>query len=575
MITMQLYNGFRNLIFYRKGKAHASFLHVAIRLIFTILLYPLPVTLFSQNVADSGLIYYQQGISETREYKFTEGREALLKAQLWFYREKDYLNLGKTFIQLGFQTNRLGIFEESIAYFKKADDIAHTENIPELLFYANVAKSLTYLWEYQLTRDTLLLQKGFNKLLHLKASGYSPMGEVQNDYLETWGDYYLKTGKLDSAQYYFEKSLALARQDSNQLSVANCYINKAWIASLQGKERILFANLDSAKNNLGKEKNYLHERRINNLYYYGYKRQGNYSKALSAFEHLTRLKHKELLADRELALTSVTNEYERLIMREELAAHETMLLYHKRLIIIIFSMLLVAILFIILYFRLYRENKRISNKNSILLKEQNHRLKNNLQIISGLLSLQANRIQEDAVRDIIEASQYRVHAIGLIHKQLYEQGGEEVELQQFAHELINQIIVSFGVLNLKKEIKIETINLPAEVVNSLGLILNELITNSCKYAFGKTKEPSLFIKIHVQEDGSISLVYKDNGPGFNIKAAQGKPTFGLTLINIQVAQLEGKSRWKGTDGLFFSLVFRVEKKLSLKDRIKGKKAMVN
>jgi two-component sensor histidine kinase len=283
------------------------------------------------------------------------------------------------------------------------------------------------------------------------------------------------------------------------------------------------------------------------------------------------IKEKELLADRDLALSQLTHRFERAIIEEELHAKESILRYQKWLLLIISGILVLAVIFVIMYFRLYQDNKRISNKNSLLLKEQNHRLKNNLQIISGLLSLQANRLQEDTMRDIIEASQYRVNAIGLIHKQLYEQGIEEVELQQFANELINQIIVSFGILNLNRDINIDIIRLPPDKVNSLGLILNELLTNSCKYAFQKTKEPNLVVKINLQEDGSIMLLYKDNGPGFNIKKAQGKSTFGLTLINIQVAQLEGKSRWKGTGGFTFTLVFRVEKRFSFRARMTGKR----
>ncbi len=567
-------DGFYNKVLYQgdyERSLRGTYMKV---LVFVCLMLLMFGSASSQNQPDSGLIYYENGMRFTRAYRFAEGREALLKAQLWYFRQKNYVGLGNTFIQLGYQSNRLGHFSESYQYFQRAEDLANAEDLPDLAFHANVAKALTCLWEYPLTSDSLLMQKGYATLSSLAKEVPPVKNCVMNDYLETWGDYYLKTGQLDSALYYFDSSLARAKKDSNHLSIANCYINKAWIALIENDMRELFLNLDSTQIILQKEANLLHERRMHNLYYLAYRKNRNYDKALLSYMKTTRLREKEFTADRELALSQLTHQYERMIMEEELKASEAALKYQLRVLIIISVMLVLAIVFMILYFKLYRENKRISNKNSILLKEQNHRLKNNLQIISGLLSLQANRIQEEAVRDIIEASQFRVHTIGLIHKQLYEQGGEEVELQAFAHELISQIIVTFGVLDLKKQIEIDKIHLPAEVVNSLGLILNELLTNSCKYAFQKTKEPTLLIQIKIQDDGSIRLLYKDNGPGFNIKKAQGKSTFGITLINIQVAQLEGKSRWKGTEGLTFSLAFRVEKRLSLKERMRGKKAPV-
>lgn len=210
----------------------------------------------------------------------------------------------------------------------------------------------------------------------------------------------------------------------------------------------------------------------------------------------------------------------------------------------------------IIFFRLYHKNKILSNRNTHLMREQNHRIKNNLQIISGLLSLQANRTYDHASRDVIEASQARVEAMSLIHKKLYTNSLSLIQVDEFIAELTHQVLLAAGARLQKKDLQLSRIKLKADTVTSLGLIVNELLINSCKYAFPIINQPELYLHLETMTDDRIMLTYHDNGPGFNFKKALAKPqSLGLKLIHIQVEQLRGKYEWSCNGNMMFKVIF--------------------
>lgn len=525
---------------------------------------------FSQNQlpVDSGMIYYENGIKLTRSYEFVNAREQLLKAQIWFIRQNRQEMVAKTYIQLGFQTNRIILFDESHEYFARAQKIADQYQLPEVGFYAKTAHVIAWLWDFSYSFDSLNLINSRQALIELKKQNKENIAtHIINDYLEAWGEYYFKTNQPDSASYYFNKSLQIAREDNNYTSISNCYINLAIYYNIQNELDTIPFLLTNALITLKNEPNSLLQRRIYVQWISYYEKLGDDKNAVKYHKLNNTLHRKELIADRDLALSNLSKEYEKEIFEAQLGEKEVQIKYQQFTLIVISCFLALFIIFSIFYFRLYQLNKKVNQKNKYLLKEQNHRLKNNLQIISGLLNLQANRIEEETTRSIIESSQMRVHTIGLIHKQLYENSTEEVQLDSYCNELVIQILISFDIQNLHEDVYFEQIHMPSEIVNSIGLILNELLTNSCKHAFPQTIRPSLHIRLYKIADGSYKLIYKDNGPGFKLNEVNSRYSFGLTLINIMVAQLEGKMKWINTNGLCFEMVFGVEKK-----RIFGEKA---
>ncbi|RYD57594.1 MAG: hypothetical protein EOP56_07390 [Sphingobacteriales bacterium] len=196
-------------------------------------------------------------------------------------------------------------------------------------------------------------------------------------------------------------------------------------------------------------------------------------------------------------------------------------------------------------------------QKEVLLKEIHHRVKNNLQVISSLLHLQSRSLGDSEARAALQESQNRVLSIALVHQKLYQNEGlDAIEFSSFANELFIQIDAVFA----KQEKRVNFINLlpiTSVVVDTavpLGLVLNELITNSFKYAFHDTANPQIVLSLQ-KTDAGYEFEYKDNGPGLppNIDIAKAK-SLGLRLITRLTKQLNGTVRYQYDDGGVFTIV---------------------
>ncbi|MFD2936407.1 sensor histidine kinase [Spirosoma flavum] len=216
----------------------------------------------------------------------------------------------------------------------------------------------------------------------------------------------------------------------------------------------------------------------------------------------------------------------------------------------------------IVFFRLYRKNQCIGATNAELVKEQNHRVKNNLQIVSSLLSLQANRLTDESAKNAVAEGQLRVEAMAILHRQLYD--GDQLAMinpAEFIPELVDMVLQTFGYTHVRLVYDIDAFVLPADSALPVSLILNELTTNACKYAFPDHPDPVFHVSCR-QKKNQIDLLVADNGPGmlpqFPIDARSTSSTsFGMRLIQMQVDQLRGMYTFAKQTGTVFTLTFTV------------------
>ena len=202
-------------------------------------------------------------------------------------------------------------------------------------------------------------------------------------------------------------------------------------------------------------------------------------------------------------------------------------------------------------------------EKEVLLKEIHHRVKNNLMVISSLLDLQAETVQNQTARSAIIEGQTRIRSIALIHQQLYRNADlGAIEFGGFATDLSRQVL---SVLNKPSQVvhthvQIRATLLDIDTAVPLGLILNELLTNSFKYAFTPEKEGHIKISLSPQGPGSYRLIYRDNGPGlpagFDFKRST---SLGLRLIKRLSKQLSGAADYKWDDGSVFTICFQDSK----------------
>ena len=190
----------------------------------------------------------------------------------------------------------------------------------------------------------------------------------------------------------------------------------------------------------------------------------------------------------------------------------------------------------------------------VLLKEVHHRVKNNLQLISSLLSLQSSAC-DDKTKAILDESRNRIKSIALVHEALYEtKDFSNIDAGKYICKLIKSILYTFDSEDISIDLDIGAISLKITSVVSIGLILNELIVNSIKHAFcGNKGNISISMK---KEEGRLILYYSDDGigipSGFDLMALD---TLGLKLVKTLVDQLEGKIKVIGGKGAKFHMVF--------------------
>lgn len=222
--------------------------------------------------------------------------------------------------------------------------------------------------------------------------------------------------------------------------------------------------------------------------------------------------------------------------------------------------IVLLLLFLGTLFYYFRRNKKTSQallvknqENELLLKEIHHRVKNNLQTISSLLSLQSESISDQRALDAVQESKNRVASMALIHQKLYQ--GENlaaIEMRDYFETIGKALKDSFGekAEHISLEVEMPEIELDVDTAIPIGLITNELVTNSLKHAFPHKQNGHIFITLSQEKNGLLTLHIADNGQasgnGSDSKKEKG---FGTLLIQLLTAQLRGtleKSTESGT-----------------------------
>jgi len=199
-------------------------------------------------------------------------------------------------------------------------------------------------------------------------------------------------------------------------------------------------------------------------------------------------------------------------------------------------------------------------EKEVLLKEIHHRVKNNLQIISSLLNLQSEYIQNKQDLEIFRVSQNRIESMALIHEKLYQSKDlAQIEFDEYIRDLVYTLFCSYEVYSFTIDLKInsEKICLSIDTAISCGLIINELILNSLKHAFPPGYSGKICLKFYSDND-KITLIVSDNGIGlpedFDFKNTE---SLGLQLVNALTNQLGGTIEINVNKGVEFKIIFSV------------------
>ncbi len=297
-----------------------------------------------------------------------------------------------------------------------------------------------------------------------------------------------------------------------------------------------------------------------------YEHLGNYPLALSFERKSRQLNDSTLNARSDAKMLELRTLYETEKKEATIAAQAARLSQQRTLQWFGFG---VAALLALLAFNFWRNgiarkkaNALLAAKNAeneLLLKEIHHRVKNNLEVVSSLLALQSAQIDDPNVKDAMQESRNRVQSIGIVHQKLYQRDNlAAIEMRDYFLNLSESVLDSFGAEDrVRIECLMEELELDVDTAVPLGLIVNELLVNTLKYAFPDRRTGQVRIQLAKRSDGTLHLEVADNGVG---KTGQPRGTgFGGQLVSLLTRQLNGSMREELKNGVTVCFDFNLKK----------------
>ena len=386
-------------------------------------------------------------------------------------------------------------------------------------------------------------------------------------YYTNMGISYQRKGEYKAAEQFFLKSLALSKQIQSLpyegIDIANLGTNYLLMDRPDLTLKYTIPGIELAK----KIGDPLTLRQCYSLTSEAYADLKNFEKAYEYHEKVVPLLDSLLSHEKYTALANLEAKYESekkareiALQNEQLTAQEAKLAEAATFRNALIGGALLLIVVIGLIARNARLKSRSLKEKEYLLKEIHHRVKNNLQVISSLLNMQSREADDPGMLDVIKEGQSRVKAMSLIHQKLYQTDNlSEIDFAEYSQQLIDQLSTLYkrDGLELQKTIDAKDIRLDIDTAIPLGLILNELISNSFKYAFNEMEKGELQISLERTSKEDLKLVVSDNGSGLpgNVDLNTVK-SLGLKLVNILTKQLKGSMNFSSENGARFEIQFK-------------------
>jgi PAS domain S-box-containing protein len=204
------------------------------------------------------------------------------------------------------------------------------------------------------------------------------------------------------------------------------------------------------------------------------------------------------------------------------------------------------------------EVKKLLSEKELLLKEVHHRIKNNMGTISGLLYLQKDTVKNEEASNALRDARSRVQSMMVIYDKLYRSDDfRSISANDYLSNLVKEVSSTFaGDLNVGIDLKIEDLILDSDILFPVGIIINELLSNTYKYAFPGRKNGNIRIFFARKSDRLIEIVFHDNGIGLPDDVISGKSAgFGMNLVKLLIKQINGNLQVARNDGTEYIISF--------------------
>lgn len=548
---------------------------------------------FNKSVNDSAVYYYKAGINNCKDcselllakyyLKFGKANRLIGNQAIAL---KNYLKAEKTYARLEDQD---GLFEAKIYLAEFYRYINNMEKSFQLIEEADKIRE-----EYTVDRKTLAFY--YNRRAAIVAQKFDDKEKVIElskkciQIAEEVGAYRLMIYSYNELAYVYESQkknsearkyyfMAFDIAKKNDLGIEMCDV-------LFNIGREEFLRIEYSQSSSENETPQLYENARNyfkqglelatRINYLG--RQRDFSKRL--FHNYFRTREFE----EAMKYNQMYNDYNTLILinnkRKEIAEIEAKYVDEKKdnqirineskirvqyFVLISFGLLLVLLFFFFIKSKKDKINiqnqknkiEEILAQKTILLKEIHHRIKNNLQLTSSLLFLQSNKHNDAKISEMVNESQKHINSIALVHEMLYQEDTMSlISMDKYLKELGGRLLQFSSDKNIVFNLKIESISLPIDYATTLGLILNELITNSLKYAF-KDTDGVISISIIKNKAMQYEFTYSDNGVGLSKEPQEYlQKTLGIKLIKMLAEEIDAQLEIINKEGLTYRFMFK-------------------
>jgi two-component sensor histidine kinase len=297
-----------------------------------------------------------------------------------------------------------------------------------------------------------------------------------------------------------------------------------------------------------------------------YAGQAQYDKAYRAMQQHDQLEDQVFTREADQRLAELQTQLEVAQKENTIQLQQSQLKQQAEFQFLMVIILVLMVSFLLFLYHTYQQKKKhnrtLAKKNQemeFLLKEIHHRVKNNLEVVSSLLSLQAHE-QDGQFQEVMVENQNRVQSMSIIHEKLYQ--GENlstIEMKDYFLNLGNYVIHMFGAEEcVELRCDMDAIEVDVDMAIPIGLIVNELLTNALKYAFPDGRKGYISISL-TQKNNLLLMKVADNGVGRRQEKSPESKGFGSELVRLLTRQLEGKMRLDMQQGTTIQFEFQMGK----------------
>ena len=553
---------------------------------------------FRHTKPDTTYILAQQALELAKKLKYSAGESRALSTKAAAFKFLgDYAKSLKLYNQAFELNTKLGdIYRKTVVLNNKAD---------LFMLQGDWPKALKTMKECFAIYNTLP----------------NPPADSKPVYFSNMGECFYNLNQLDSAKFYFNQALPLAKA-TNESILTTIYYLLGDMALAENNRKQAYSFYKKSISNAIKENRYsdryessirmakLFQKNIkpdSALYFakqaLAFAQKGAYlGGILKSSEYLSELykgkNNTEALKYYTVAVTAKDSLYSQDKVRrllsinfeekeqaQQIEAENTLNKNKIRLSILICLITIMAVIAIILYKnnqQKQKANKVLKDKNNeiketvaqltatqvsltaknaeneLLLKEIHHRVKNNLEVVSSLLALQSAKIDDPEIQNAMLVSQNRVQSMGILHQKLYQSEHLAfIEMKNYFQNLCENILDSYNeTKRINVDIDMKEVELDVDTAIPVGLIVNELLTNSLKYAFPNGEKGNIKLSLENLDKDNLSLKISDNGIGKSLNTKAKGTGFGTQLVDLLTRQIDGKLEQEVSNGTMICISFK-------------------